>query len=269
MPTRGWPSRAGCGRAKIANPHSERTRLTLRRRPDRLRGGRDLLVPPRAGRLLGGRGFGGGARLRAARRRAARLRGPAERPEVQGGFLVLGHLGGRDVAEDGDALVRRLEPTRGGSRLALAAGEGRVARRGGLGAGLVDRAGRRRRRPGRSSSTPECAYLIGPRRRLAVRSCRGNRASVPWLSATACVVPATPAFRPLPGGGSASGAGVTVACTPLCGCVPGCADDLELLDSGPSHPSHHLSVPISPPLRRRSVIDVPSVCSFKADIRAS
>jgi len=44
------------------------------------------------------------------------------------------------------------------------------------------------------SSTPECAYLIGPRRRLALRSCRGDRASWAGVSATAYVVPATPVF---------------------------------------------------------------------------
>ena len=85
---------------------------------------------------------------------------------------------------------------------------------------------------GGASSTPECAYLIGPRRRPALRSCRGDRASRPGFSATAYVVPTTPVFWLLPGGGSASAAGVTVACTPVCGCVPGCADDLEFLIRG-------------------------------------
>src|ERR1700677_4763285 len=85
---------------------------------------------------------------------------------------------------------------------------------------------------GGASSTPECAYLIGPRRRLALRSCRGDRASWAGFSATAYVVPATPVLWLLRGGGSASAAGVTVACTPVCGCVSGCADDLELLIRG-------------------------------------
>jgi hypothetical protein len=44
------------------------------------------------------------------------------------------------------------------------------------------------------SSTPECADLIGPSRRLALRSCRGDRASWTGFSATAYVVPMTPVF---------------------------------------------------------------------------
>jgi hypothetical protein len=51
--------------------------------------------------------------------------------------------------------------------------------------------------PGGASSTPECAYLIGPGRRPALRSCREDRGDrVSWLgfSATAYLVPTTPVF---------------------------------------------------------------------------
>ena len=81
-----------------------------------------------------------------------------------------------------------------------------------------------------------------------------------------CLVPLTPVFCPLPGGGSASGAGVTVACTPLCGCVPGCADDLEFMIRGQAI---HLTISAYrfAAVRRRSVIDVPSIWLVKSDVR--
>src|SRR6516162_2963005 len=53
-----------------------------------------------------------------------------------------------------------------------------------------------------------------------------------WGSATECWVPLMPVLRPLFGAGSASGAGVTVTCTPSCSCVPGSADDLGFLIRG-------------------------------------
>ena len=88
--------------------------------------------------------------------------------------------------------------------------------------------------------------------------------SSPGTSATVCVTPLIPVLCPLPGGGSASGAGVTVACTPLCGCVPGCADDLEFLIRGQAI---HLTISAYrfAAVRRRSVIDVPYISSFKSD----
>src|ERR1700759_5281255 len=81
-------------------------------------------------------------------------------------------------------------------------------------------------------------------------------------SATVCVVPFTPAFCPLPGGGSALGAGVTVACTPSCGCVPGCADDLEFLIRGQAI---HLTISAYrfAAMRRRSVIRMPPIWVVK------
>ena len=81
------------------------------------------------------------------------------------------------------------------------------------------------------------------------------------LSATTVyLVPSIRVFCPLPGVGSALGAGVTVACTPSCGCVPGCADDLEFLIRGQAI---HLTISAYrfDAVRRRSVIDVPyTVC---------
>ena len=92
-----------------------------------------------------------------------------------------------------------------------------------------------------TSSTPESAYCtpaafggeaacrpFAERRPPAVHRDVGD----PDRSDTEYLVPLTPAFCFVPWAGSASGAGVTLTCTPSCSDVPGSADDLDFLLRG-------------------------------------
>ncbi len=205
--TRGWSSRAGAAGRRppplipngpgLLSGADSTGRIGRRRRPVPRPAHGDRIGRPGADRFhdRGGRLVGGGA---------------VRRAEVQGRLRAVGHLAGRDVAEDRDAVV--------GGPGALR-GLGRVGRR----------------RPRDAADVLIDAGVRGPDRAEAPAGAPvvpGDRASWLGFSATAYRVPATPVFWLLWGGGSASAAGVTVACTPVCGCVPGCADDLEFLIRG-------------------------------------
>src|SRR5580700_5617222 len=89
-----------------------------------------------------------------------------------------------------------------------------------------------------TSSTPESAYCRPAafggeaacrpfaERRAAIHRDVASRSDTEYL------VPLTPAFCFVPSARSASGAGVTLTCTPSCSDVPGSADDLDFLLRG-------------------------------------
>ena len=90
-----------------------------------------------------------------------------------------------------------------------------------------------------TSSTPESAYCtpadfggVAACRPFAERRPPDVHRDVAGRSDTACLVPLTPAFCFVPSAGSASGAAVTLTCTPSCSDVPGSVDDLDFLLRG-------------------------------------